>query len=425
MFGWGKKPDGFEWHKYIRTTIKLKRERRRERVEELRQSAVDQVQAAGAKIAAGSKAAGAAARDGAVAGAGVAARVLRTMPPRMAAALAPHVHRAAGAAARAAPPVREALSQPGLAVPLAVAGLAAVLAGVLRWRAFGFDRDAVLPLLVGVLLLVAALPAAPHLARLRLSPDALRLSPDMRAALFTPRTLGIAAGLVIASVLGWFALSATPNLPHLTALSPAGGSTSLTGHATALSGEHLRVRGELVHLAGIDAPEVGQRCARPGNRAWRCGAAARDALARLTRGRTVSCTLNGVDEQNVPLAICKTGEKVVNEELVRSGHVFAASGFFASYSSAEKAAREAKAGLWVVADPERPADFRNRLWDAAKQRAPDGCPIKGNITGAGRVYYLPWSPDYGRAQVQRARGERWFCSESEAISAGWKPSERG
>ena len=45
-----------------------------------------------------------------------------------------------------------------------------------------------------------------------------------------------------------------------------------------------------------------------------------------------------------------------------------------------------------------------------------------SVAGGARVYVLPWSPDYGRVRVSKSRGGRWFCSEQEAIAAGW---ERG
>jgi len=64
MFGWRKKPEDFEWHRYIRTTIKVRRENRRRRIEDAKYAAAEQVHAAGAALAAGSKAAGAAAMDG-------------------------------------------------------------------------------------------------------------------------------------------------------------------------------------------------------------------------------------------------------------------------------------------------------------------------------------------------------------------------
>src|SRR5262245_65742172 len=72
MFGRRNKPDGFEWHKYIRTTVRVRREQRRERVLEARRAAAQQASAAGVALAQGSRAAGAAAWTGARAGLGVA-----------------------------------------------------------------------------------------------------------------------------------------------------------------------------------------------------------------------------------------------------------------------------------------------------------------------------------------------------------------
>ena len=53
-----------------------------------------------------------------------------------------------------------------------------------------------------------------------------------------------------------------------------------------------------------------------------------------------------------------------------------------------------------------------------------GCGIKGNIstrTGE-RIYHAPGQQYYLRTRVNWLRGERWFCSESAAQSAGWRKS---
>ncbi len=60
----------------------------------------------------------------------------------------------------------------------------------------------------------------------------------------------------------------------------------------------------------------------------------------------------------------------------------------------------------------------------AAQRAPRRCPIKGNISSAGRIYHVPWSEWYERTRIDPARGERWFCSEDDAIRAGWRAPYR-
>lgn len=87
-------------------------------------------------------------------------------------------------------------------------------------------------------------------------------------------------------------------------------------------------------------------------------------------------------------------------------------------------ARHARVGIWATAF-ETPWDFRSKRWAVAQQNAPDGCPIKGNISKNGeRIYHTPWSHAYGRTAIDAEAGERWFCSEADAIAAGWRPPLR-
>lgn len=55
------------------------------------------------------------------------------------------------------------------------------------------------------------------------------------------------------------------------------------------------------------------------------------------------------------------------------------------------------------------------------------CNIKGNISvsnPANRFYHLPGMEDYESTNIDTSKGERWFCSESEAVSNGWKKAPR-
>lgn len=45
--------------------------------------------------------------------------------------------------------------------------------------------------------------------------------------------------------------------------------------------------------------------------------------------------------------------------------------------------------------------------------------IKGNI-GAERIYHVPGSQYYDSTVIDKDKGERWFCSESQAVDAGWR-----
>jgi hypothetical protein len=68
-------------------------------------------------------------------------------------------------------------------------------------------------------------------------------------------------------------------------------------------------------------------------------------------------------------------------------------------------------------------EFRETRWAGAEQEAPEGCAIKGNITGNGQIYHMPWSTWYGKVKVEPAKGERWFCTEDEAQTAGWRAAQ--
>lgn len=49
------------------------------------------------------------------------------------------------------------------------------------------------------------------------------------------------------------------------------------------------------------------------------------------------------------------------------------------------------------------------------------CLIKGNISSDGeKIYHMTECGSYGKTKVDESKGERWFCSESEASNAGWR-----
>ena len=58
--------------------------------------------------------------------------------------------------------------------------------------------------------------------------------------------------------------------------------------------------------------------------------------------------------------------------------------------------------------------------------ASQNCNIKGNIsvsTGS-KLYHLPNMEDYAITNIDVSKGERWFCTESEAIASGWRKAPR-
>jgi endonuclease YncB( thermonuclease family) len=292
---------------------------------------------------------------------------------------------------------------------VAAAGTLVLGAGIGRYRAAGFDGEVMAMLAVGGGLMATTLiPLALHSLNARF--------PGFAG--FAP-LLGMAAVAVavLAAATVWATYRDTLNVAGL------GGSKEVVGRATVVAGDLLKVDGTTVRLSGIEAPERAQLCGKD-NARWRCAGAAQSALWKVVSVPSVRCRLSGTDNAGRPLGTCAIEGVDINAELVRQGLVFAEGGTSGRYRAQEANARNAKAGMWV-GEVQRPAEIRAKAWEEAKRRAPDGCPIKGQVTGAERVYVLPGTPNYERLRVQTARGDRWFCSEQEAASAGFKAAQRG
>jgi hypothetical protein len=52
------------------------------------------------------------------------------------------------------------------------------------------------------------------------------------------------------------------------------------------------------------------------------------------------------------------------------------------------------------------------------------CTIKGNVNRKGdRIFHVPGQRDYERINMKPIE-KRWFCSEEEALAAGWRKAQR-
>ena len=456
MFGWRKRNDGFEWRDYVRTTILVRRKNRRDRVGDVAKGAVENLKAAGQRgAAAGAGGAQALGRGAAAAGQkGVAygAAGLRAADSKLRAGLPVLgsglrtfavtlytlliglvvallravawlwgvVSPLLAAAWRRLDPAFELLRQPSLSVPLAIAGVVAVLGAAGRIASKRGDSDALIALLIGALILCALLAARWYDERPQWVDswveEGIRIGEGGATLL---RALAVAAAFLIvvgAVLVGWRAISGSAGSGR-----PVRDASTAEGRGVALTGDTLRVGGVTLRLSGIEAPVPGQTCAAADGSTWRCDAGARDALARVLAKGRIRCKLGSSDDDGRRFATCHSGEYDVAGELVSGGRVFATSGLFTSYGSLESAARANKIGVWV-GEAARPDDYRAQKWEEAKREAPDGCPIKGNMRGGRRVYTLPWTQGYEHVRMS-GKGDRWFCSESEARQAGWKPSE--
>ena len=146
------------------------------------------------------------------------------------------------------------------------------------------------------------------------------------------------------------------------------------GLVRVIDGDTLKIGETTYRLHGIDAPEHGQQCNRPGGGKWSCGKHATDALTALVQGKAVKCEPRGKDGYGRVVAVCSAGGLELNDTLVRIGFAWAFRSYSNDYVSVEDAARAAGVGIWR-APTETAKIYRARRWKVAEQTAPKGCPF--------------------------------------------------
>lgn len=223
--------------------------------------------------------------------------------------------------------------------------------------------------------------------------------------------LGSAAGAVLLAFFARIAVSST--IPEQRTM------TTIAGPARAIDGDTIEVDRIRIRLEGIDAPESVQTCRTSQGEDWSCGQHATAYLHGLIEGQDVACDQTGIDKYRRALATCYVGERNLNEEMVRAGLAWAFVKYSTEYVAVEAAARLNRIGVWE-GTATAPWDFRHGVSQVAENTVSRGCAIKGNISSHGHIYHMPWSRWYDRVTITSARGEQWFCSETQALAAGWR-----
>jgi len=96
----------------------------------------------------------------------------------------------------------------------------------------------------------------------------------------------------------------------------------------------------------------------------------------------------------------------------------------AEFKAAQKSAQTSKLGFWAT------NTCNGNTTTTATVTVPEttpasgatgSCTIKGNIGSTKeKIYHMIGCGSYTKTVIDESIGERWFCSEQEAISAGWR-----
>lgn len=201
-----------------------------------------------------------------------------------------------------------------------------------------------------------------------------------------------------------------------------------------------------IRLIGIDTPETDPR-----NTVECFGKEATARATQLMRGKIVTLesdpSQDNVDKYGRLLRyVFLTDGTNVNYLMVKEG--FAQEYTYnlpykyqSSFKSAQAEAKNLKLGLWGTACTPTVAPTKaqeqtstvapsNAIIPVATPIAPvaevnnTGCNIKGNISSDDeKIYHTADCPYYTKTKIDTSKGERWFCSESEAVSAGWRKAK--
>ena len=204
-------------------------------------------------------------------------------------------------------------------------------------------------------------------------------------------------------------------------------SLPLVANERIIDADTIEISGKKIRLSGIDAPELNQSCKDSSGQVYKCGKEAKKKLSDLVKsmlGYPIKCNFTGKDIYGRLIGECRVKNININSWLVRNGWAVAYRRYSEKYLADEGFAQSNALGVWQGSFIK---PWRWRKGDRLnKNKEPkNSCNIKGNISSSNeKIYHTPTGQDYSRTNVSLKKGEKWFCSEEEALSKGWRKSKR-
>ncbi|OGK21400.1 hypothetical protein A3C23_01265 [Candidatus Roizmanbacteria bacterium RIFCSPHIGHO2_02_FULL_37_13b] len=163
--------------------------------------------------------------------------------------------------------------------------------------------------------------------------------------------------------------------------------------------------GRRIRLASVDAPEYQEQC---------YSFESREYLKNLVENKQVRLEIIKKDNFGREVAFVFVNNQLVQEMTLRQGTVI----FIPQTKQTvydvrlEQAQREAK-------------NMQRGLWSSTCENKRDpNCNIKANVRKQEKtkIYHLPSCYNYERIVVNERLGDKWFCTEAQAINAGFTKS---
>lgn len=195
-----------------------------------------------------------------------------------------------------------------------------------------------------------------------------------------------------------------------------------------VDGDTIEIEGgQKVRYIGIDTPET----VDPRESVQCYGKEASNKNKELVEGKKVRLEkdVSETDRYGRLLRYVYIGETFVNEYLVKEGFAKAASyppdiKYQDKFKTAETSARENQRGLWGSCNISSGQVQSSTNYSLTTLNTNPDCKIKGNISSSGeKIYHVPSGQYYDKTSIDENKGERWFCSEADAVAAGWRASK--
>lgn len=183
--------------------------------------------------------------------------------------------------------------------------------------------------------------------------------------------------------------------------------------------------GQKVRYIGVDTPET----VHP-NKSIQCfGIEASNKNKELVEGKSVRLEkdVSETDKYGRLLRYVYLNNTFINKYLVEEGYAYASTyppdaKHQEVFKAAQQQAQSGEKGLW--SNCSRFESTSQSISSPTPVSDQSACSIKGNISSSGeKIYHMPGRNFYDKTVIDESKGERWFCSEQEAISSGWRKSK--
>lgn len=161
---------------------------------------------------------------------------------------------------------------------------------------------------------------------------------------------------------------------------------------------------QYIRLSSVSAPEIGD-----------CGGSeAKTELEKLISNKPIYLKVLFRDKYQRLVSLVYTGDMDINKKLIAEG--------FAYYYNRDKLEQNSEyKKIGEEARQKNKGIFSQKCTQFVNRNNPD-CDVKGNNRN-GKIYYTKNCGTYNNVAVQLYLGDKWFCSELEAIKNGFRKTK--